>query len=648
MRNLLSTKISEFRNFFLSKISHIKINKKLAAVTAVIIFLVAALVASLIYLGVREDNKAASSVSSASEQAIVYKKADGVYLTAKNITTKLEIRDEYKLEITDDGKYLIYTTASQTTSKKYDLYICSLTKRSKVKDGAVLTDYGVERDFKYNNGILYYSKQDKNSDGINTFYYNISKKKSKMIDFNIEDLYVPSSGDLVYYTKNLSGVRAIYSFSPEGEKGVVREIANPIKAVHFYDDGKNSELIYETGKADSETSELVKLTPGKNSVNLATQVSKVLYDDYEVGGNLYYFVKQDVPTDWRGIIEDDAAGADAAMKKPDKSEYKYIFGISPQYFLDSDAYKAKELRDEIREYLDKTVKKDFFKESYTLYVKQGEKPCKMAEGVSPDTVYSTAPTGTPRVIYMAKQVKNSGKQISDFTRNISKRSFSVIKPEIDEILKECVVDTGLTYAYAPNLSKSDNGKSEVSKSVTLKGYAEDSTTFIFGKNENELYTMVKDASNESYALYRQNLSNGKLMPAEKIALETKQAKVIDDVLWYVKTDTDSVNGSLCKYTDGVTEILDTNVYSFNAHSNEDILVYKNFSSSNGEQTVDISYCDGTSMADISSNADVDTIKFKEDGITFLRATNENGGELCCYSKGKLQSIDKNVHSIIAY
>lgn len=62
--------------------------------------------------------------------------------------------------------------------------------------------------------------------------------------------------------------------------------------IHFYDNGENCEILFETGSYNEGEAELFSASPGKNPVQIATMVSSVLYDSYSPGGNLYYFVKK--------------------------------------------------------------------------------------------------------------------------------------------------------------------------------------------------------------------------------------------------------------------------------------------------------------------------------------------------------------------
>lgn len=626
-----------FRNTFLAKISQIKINKKSFALTVVIIALITALVASLVYLGVKESKKFFSdkevSSNASSNQAVVYKKSDGIFLTAKEKTVKLNVTDDSVVKITDDGRYLIYTVPSAKISKKYDLYICNLEKSSKVKKGPILTDYGIEPSFKYNDGILYYSKADTKTEAIMTYRYDIRRKKAEEIDFGVEDLYISKSTDTVYYTKKFSDSKALYEYT---HKNGYKELAKPVKSVHFYDNTKESELLYEIGSAKEITSEIYKCVPGENSVKIATDVSKVFYDDYKIGNNLYYLVEKKVPTSWQGIIDDETAETDKKMTRPNKDDYRFIFGVSFQYTIDMEKYNAKLLRDEVRAYLNKETKKELSTASYDLYVHADDVSTQIADSVASDTIYAMAASGLPRVIYSGTKINPCGKSVSDFTDNIEKRKFSLIKPEIDEALKGCIVETGLTYADSKGLN------------IKLKDIDAKNTEFIFSKAENEFFTKVTLEDKKMFTVYRNLIVNKNLSDPEKIAANVKQAKYVDGILWYLKHDTDLKSGDLHKYEDGVTERIDTQVNSFTIHGNREVYLYKNLNKNDGEDIVSLYFCDGKKSKLVSQSVDPEQLMFKGSGAMFIRKSGTNGGELCSYIKGKLHVVDKNVYSLVDY
>lgn len=122
-----------------------------------------------------------------------------------------------------------------------------------------------------------------------TTAYDIKKNKKSDIDFAIKELFLPESGNSIYYLKQLSDSQSLYAYSSsDGSRELVKNAAN----IHFYDNGENCEILFETGSYNEGEAELFSVSPGKNPVQIATMVSSVLYDSYSPGGNLYYFVKK--------------------------------------------------------------------------------------------------------------------------------------------------------------------------------------------------------------------------------------------------------------------------------------------------------------------------------------------------------------------
>ena len=92
--------------------------------------------------------------------------------------------------------------------------ICAVSRiRQTPKKGAKLLDYGVEKEFRYNNGTLYYSKQNQDNLSVMTTAYDIKKNKKSDIDFAIKELFLPESGNSIYYLKQLSDSQSLYAYS---------------------------------------------------------------------------------------------------------------------------------------------------------------------------------------------------------------------------------------------------------------------------------------------------------------------------------------------------------------------------------------------------------------------------------------------------
>ena len=602
----------------------IRFKKSTVAVAAVSIFVfAAAATAALIFLLSGKNN-----VPKADSQAIVYKATDGgTYLSAYGQKHKLTISDDSSVLLTSDGEYLIYTTASAKVSQKYDLYMCSIKNSSKAKKDAKLLDYGVEKSFKYNDGILYYSKQNPDNLAVMTTAYDLKKNKKSDIDFAIKELFLPSSGDVLYYIKQLSDSQSLYIYSAsEGSKELVKNAAN----IHFYDDGKNCELLFETGSYKEGESELFSVSPGKNPVQTATTVSSVLYDLYSPGGNLYYFVKKESAAGWRDIIDDDMAKDDELIKAPNRNDYTFIFGFSIQYQLDMTKYNRKVSRDKIRQALDEQIKDDTFRQGYNLYARTADGSKKIAENVVPTEVFAVSASGEPSAVFYMTEITGSTVRMSDLDAQLASSSVESVTETAVAAVKACTKKTGFLFADAHSSSP-----------VKLDAYDGKKAEFII--EGDRLFVKSFDGSGDTFSLFKHTLSNGVVSAAEMLDTGVKACSIIGSDMWYRRSVSGSSLCDLYKYS-AEKEKIDGDVASFARMSDGSVLIVKNFVSSPDGDIADLYLYDGKKTAPVSEKAELKNMKYSDKGIAFIRS----GGDLCIYSKNKLAIIDSDAYNIIAY
>lgn len=602
----------------------IRFKKSTVAVAAVSIFVfAAAATAALIFLLSGKNN-----VPKADSQAIVYKATDGgTYLSAYGQKHKLTISDDSSVLLTSDGEYLIYTTASAKVSQKYDLYMCSIKSSSKAKKDAKLLDYGVEKSFKYNDGILYYSKQNPDNLAVMTTAYDLKKNKKSDVDFAIKELFLPSSGDVLYYIKQLSNSQSLYIYSAsEGSKELVKNVAN----IHFYDDGKNCELLFETGSYKEGESELFSVSPGKNPVQTATTVSSVLYDLYSPGGNLYYFVKKESAAGWRDIIDDDMAKDDELIKAPNRNDYTFIFGFSIQYQLDMTKYNRKVSRDKIRQALDEQIKDDTFRQGYNLYARTADGSKKIAENVVPTEVFAVSASGEPSAVFYMTEITGSTVRMSDLDAQLASSSVESVTETAVAAVKACTKKTGFLFADTHSSSP-----------VKLDAYDGKKAEFII--EGDRLFVKSFDGPGDTFSLFKHTLSNGVVSAAEMLDTGVKACSIIGSDMWYRRSVSGSSLCDLYKYS-AEKEKIDGDVASFARMSDGSVLIVKNFVSSPDGDIADLYLYDGKKTAPVSEKAELKNLKYSDKGIAFIRS----GGDLCIYSKNKLAIIDSDAYNIIAY
>ena len=594
-----------------------------AVAAAIIVVFAAAATAALIFL-MSGKNK----IPVADSQAIVYKSTDGgTYLSAYGKKHKLTISDDSSVLLTSDGEYLIYTTASAKVSRKYDLYLCSIKNSSNAKKGAKLLDYGVEKEFRYNNGTLYYSKQNPDNLSVMTTAYDIKKNKKSDIDFAIKELFLPENGDSIYYLKQLPNSQSLYVYSSsDGSRELVKNAAN----IHFYDNGENCEILFETESYNEGEAELFSVSSGKNPVQIATMVSSVLYDSYSPGGNLYYFVKKESPASWRDIIDDDMAQDDELIKEPNRNDYTFIFGFSIQYQLDMSKYNRKVLRDKIRQALDEQIKDDSFTQGYNLYARTADGSKKIAENVVPDEVFAVSASGEPAAVFYMTELSDSTVRMSDLDSQLGSSSVESVVETAVSAVKACIKKTG--YLYADTHS---------TQPVKLDAYNGKKAEFIISGDK--LFVKSFDASNDTFLLFRHTVTNGVVSAAEMLDASIKACNIIGADVWYRRSVTGSSLCDLYKYSTE-KEKIDGDVASFVELPDGSVLIVKNFVSSSDGEIADLYLYDGKKTSLVAEKVELKNMKYSDKGISFIRS----GGDLCIYSKNKLAIIDGGAYNIIAY
>lgn len=599
-----------------------RFKKSTVAVAAVIItVIVAAAVAALIFLLSNRDK-----TPDADSQAIVYRTNEGFFLSAYGDKQALIASEDSQMLLTADGDYLIYTTQSAKVSKKYDLYVCNISSASKAKKGAKLIDYGVEKDFNYGSGILYYSKQNESNLSVTTVAYNVNKDKKTNVDFAVTEMFIPTGSETVYYLKQLSDSQSLYVYSPsEGSRELVKNVAN----VHFFSNDTGSELFFETGSYNEGESELFKVTLGGNPIQIATMVSTVFYDDYSVGGNLYYLVKGESPKNWRDIIEDDMEQEDALIKEPNKNDYTFIFGFSIQYQLDMEKYKRKSARDTIRQTLDEKASEDMFAQGYTLYAASADGSKKIAENISADEVFAVSEKGTPSAVFISTELTDSTVKMSDLNEHLSSSSTESVAQSAVEAVQACVKKSGLLYASSAS-----------SEPVKLSAYDDKKADFILSSDK--LYVKVYSQS-DTFSLYKHTVSGGSVSAAQLLSDGVMACAEIDGEIWYQRSVSGSSLCELFRCTDTEKEKIDGDVAFFTQATDGSVIIAKNYISSTDGEIADIYSFNGTKSVKACEKAFVKSMSYSENGLAFL-----HGDELCIYSKNKLAVIDSGVYNIIVY
>lgn len=335
-----------------------------------------------------------------------------------------DLPEAQSVSVSDNAMMLYYSKNTSSKTGKFDLRAVNISKKNSLKKSGTLVDNGVDEGWQINSdgSLLCYTKTE--SGFRNLYLYNAHTGKTQLLSSDVEEAFLPSVGDVVYFTRRVGSVYSLHRIR-YGEEP--HNVASDIDYVNFCDSEEGFEVIYtiQTGK---ETNVDVFLVSGLNEpVKLCSDVNEVYANDYVCKGNLYFFTKNNSTVNWQDFIKDSYFESDANLQRPVEGDFMVEKGfIFKRYVLDKVAYnaakkkfEAKQHRDSIRAELDKIDLGLAVRDEYTCYVYNGLTTKKLASGVVLDNVVSYCVTGAPRLIYRKSVIAVDSKITMDKLMDVS-------------------------------------------------------------------------------------------------------------------------------------------------------------------------------------------------------------------------------------
>lgn len=561
--------------------------KKLIAATLAIIVAVGVL--SGIAVGVTNNGKNESSVSSvyAVGTKTLVRLADG---------KTYELPDAQDVRVSDDAMMLCYGKNSSSKTGKFDIKAVDISKKSSLKKSGTLIDNGVDEGWQMNadGSFLCYSKTES---GVKSLYlYSAGTGKTQLVSSDVEEAFLPSTGDVIYFTRSIGSVYSLHRMR-YGEEP--HNVASGISYVNFCDSAEGSEVLYTAESGNGTNVDVFIVSRLDEPQQICSDVCEVYANEYTYKGNLYFFTKNKSTVNWQDFISDPYFENDAALQRPVEGDFMVEKGfIFKRYVLDTSAfnaakkkYEAKQHRDNIRAELDKIDLGLSVKEDYTCYVYNGLTTKKLASGVMLDNVIACAPTESPRMIFkksvIAVDHKITMDKLAEISAdgNITDAADYVVEMVRNsyELSDDCIYtwyDGTKVIEY--NVDGYDAGKTEF---ILASG------SIIYALTDGELYfseisksefsngtlidTSVAEAVYQDGYIYYE-----KMTAADKISVYRHSAKsskqyICDDVYSYFVTDNDGVLVLNRQQTD--SELTDIGIYENGRYSAIDTDVsLKNF------------------------------------------------------------------------
>lgn len=586
--------------------------KTLVACLALIIIVAGAMAGA--YFGAERADKNISPVTA------VYNTTD------KNTTIKLadgtsyDIGEAREISVSTDGMYIWFSRNTASATGKYDLRMIEVGSKKSLKKQGKFIEKGIDDGWKTTKDGRFACYGITKSNIKSCYMYSAELQKAETIAESVDEYFPPSVGNTVYFTRRSSNVYSLHR-ARFGENS--ENVASGISHVKYAGDNNDYEIIYtqQTGKSTDVNVYAVK--GDEKPAEVCSDVSEIYLNDFVYGGNLYYFTRNKSNVNWQDFITDNYYESDQKIQKPVENDYMVEKGfIFKRKVLDTTKYNAalhryemKEIRDQLREELDKINLGLAVGEEYTCYAYNNGTSHKLVSGVTLDNIIEFAKDGDPRLIYRKSVIgvdniismdslvetakKSSVQKAMDYVRNAVQSSYEVS-------------DSSFCSWY--------DGSNVVE--YELKGYDLDKTQFILADSG----TIYGLADGE---LYYSSAENAELSSRRLIDSNVSDCSATGDTLFYEKLGS-SGSRSLYKFQPkgGKIEVC-KNIYSYFAVNKTFVIVLTR--QSNSEELVTAGIYDGTGYAVVDSDLNLNNFVYSDDAFAYIKNYKSGSGEMYCYS-----------------
>ena len=587
--------------------------KTLVACLALILIVAGAMAGA--YFGVERADKNDSPVAAVyntTDKSTTVKLADG---------TDYDIGEAREVVVSTDGMYIWFSRNTSSATGKYDLRMIDVGSKKSLEKQGKFIEKGIDGGWKTTKDGRFACYGITKSDITSCYMYSAELQKAETIAESVDEFFPPSVGNIVYFTRRSGNVYSLHR-ARFGESS--ENVASGISHVRFSSDRNDYEAIYTQSVGKSTDVNVYSVKGDEPPTEICAEVSEVYLNDFSYGGNLYYFTRNKSNINWQDFIADNYYESDLKIQRPVECDYMVERGfIFKRQVLDSAKYNAalhryemKEVRDQLREELNKLDLGLAVGDEYTCYAYSAGTSHRIVSGITLDNIVEFAKDGDPRLIYR-KSVIGVGDSISMDTLVENARKSNVQKAM--DYVRNAVQSS---YEVSDSCFCAWYDGTKVLE-YELKGYDLDKTQFIFagsgtvyGITDGELYySSAENAEMSSKKLIDSNVSN---------------CISIDKTLYFEKSESTGER-SLFKFLPetGKAEIC-KNVYSYFAVNNSFMIVLTKQSGS--EELVSVGIYDGTGYAVVDSDLNLNNFVYSDNAFAYIKNYKSGSGDLYCFSQ----------------
>ena len=584
-------------------------------------------------------------------------KANAVYQKDGTVSIKLENDNVITLDevrhvtMSDDGSMLVYSQDTASKTGKYDIRVIDFKKRSSVdKKGSVIVS-GTDSDWQTDKNVsyVYYTKTEKKS--VKYYAYDTQTGKTDLVVSDAVEFYIPPSGDVIYFTRETSDGKALFrkAFGEDAES--MADIEN----IKSFSNDEILEVFYTVKNRDDDSDSLTlyKVSGASAPVKISDKISEVYLDDYEIGGNLYYFIKTESDFNWQDIVEDNYSDYDATLKKPEKGDYLVTKGfIFKRTTVDEAAYNSamqkysqKLLRDEIRQALNSTKFSLALPSEYKIMVYDGNISKQLAGGIKLENLLAFSKTGAPRIVFSKKGIDSQKKLTMDSLYKTA--SESGVDYAVDSVMD--LLDKGYEITNAVKYAWFDGNKTLEYELNTA--YDTTDANYIFAGRD-KLFAAVK-ADDTHYELYCSDIDSDSISKGVAFASGVTSYDAYGDTVFYY-AESENATNDLYEYKNGAVNPVCENCTDYFVRESGDVVAFKGVFNDSVLQSVDIIvYKNGKSQT-VDKNVSYKYFLIEDSYFAYITnyqsaAASDSqapkGGEMKVYSDGKAKTVDSGVTDI---
>lgn len=550
-----------------------------------------------------------------------------------------EISEAQNIKVSEDGKRVYYSKNTSSRTGKFDIKYINTEKLSSLKKGGSNICTGVDEGWTVNSDGSFMCYSVTKSGEKHFYIFNAETDKSEEISSEIEEVFLPPMGDVVYFTRRNGSIYSLHRMR-YGEKP--ENVASKISFANFFSSDNNFEILYTVQTGKGENVDVYSVKNCDKPVQICSDASEVYLNDYVCGGNLYYFKKSKSAVNWQDFIYDNYYESDMKLKSPVESDYMMEYGfIIKRYILDKTAYdaakakyNAKLQRDEIRDELDKI---DFGLAAggdYNCYVYNNTTNKMLATGVALKNILAFSATESPRMVFRKSVISVENKISMDELLRISDNSGAAsacdyARENVEdsfEMSDECIY---VIY----------DGSKVVQYGVG--GYKSKNTRFMLDSKKT-LYAL------QDSRLYCNEITGKGIGENHLISENVSECEFKDGYIYYMKSA--GADGStLCRYsTDKGEQCIGENVYSFVFLGNEKTVIFSK--QDNNTEGVVIGLFDGNNYSEIDRDISLDHFAYNENCISYIKNIGSsdvlNAGDMYIYTVGgKQKKISSDITEI---